>query len=225
MGSSRAFSLVVFALLSALGVAPAQGAVVVFQTPLNSTQAGKPVSARATFTTGPGAITVVLENLQVDPASAAQCLSGLRFHLSGNESTGTLTSSAGLDRWVAANGSYSDGSLVSTGWALKTVSADLMLDLLGTSTSPEHEIIGPPNATNKYTGNNSITNGPHNPHIGLSATFNLSVPGVTAATTVTSATFQFNTAGGNTTFGTPVPEPASLIGASLAMLALRRRRA
>ena len=50
---------------------------------------------------------------------------------------------------------------------MNTVGSDLMLNLLGTGTSPTHEIIGPPNGSNVYTGNSSITNGSHNPHIGL----------------------------------------------------------
>ncbi len=218
------FLAALLAMVVCLGTA-AQGSII-YETPSGSTQGSKPVSAQATFSLSTNQITITLENLQADPQSAANCVSGLEFHVSTGQSSGTLSSSSGTDRTINGDGTWSDGSVVSTGWALNTVGSDLMLNLLGTGTAPTHEIVGPPNGSSVYTGNSSITNGSHNPHIGLSATFTLNVPGVTASSTISSATFQFNTSAGSTTAGQVVPEPASAgaIGALILLIGRSRRR-
>ena len=197
----------------------------VYDTPAGATLSSKPVDAVVDFTTSADTVHIVLRNLQADPKLDTECLSGLRFHLSSGQNTGMLTSSSGIDRSITSGGAYSDAAApVSTGWSLLTVGSDLMLDLLSTNISPTHTIVGPPNGSNLYaSGNPSITSGSHNPHIALSATFDLHVTGVTSASTITSAIFQFDTPSGKNVAGV-VPEPASIGLIVVTALGLLQRR-
>lgn len=205
----------------------ANAAIIGFDTPIGSTSGGMPVSARATFTTSANQVTVVLENLQANPASIVQCLSGLQFTIGSGQNAGSLSSSSGIERNIATDGTFADAGSAATGWSLSTVGSDLKLNLLGTMTAPDHTIIGPPDGSNLYSaGNGSIVNGTHSPFMALSATFTLNVPGVTPQSAITSTTFQFNTGGNNNVTGTPhVPEPAalSLVGLLVSGAMLRRR--
>jgi hypothetical protein len=215
-------------LLITLAPGSADAALLVASTAPGSSTGGQPVSARATITTGTNQVTVFLENLQSDPKSVTQCLSGLQFHIDSGQTTGTLASSSGKERTVGSNGEFTIGNNVATGWSLSSVGSDLKLDLLGTPAAPDHTIIGPPNASNMYAAANpSIANGIHSPFLGLNATFTLNVPNVTPASTVSDVVFQFNTGGGNTVPATTVPEPATCatFGAiTLVTLGARRRR-
>jgi len=186
------------------------------------------VDAQVSFTTSANAVQIVLQNDQADPKSAVECLSGLQFHLSTGQTSGGLTRSSGFDRSIMGNGSYSDGANpVSSGWLLQSAGSDLKLNDLG-SDSPLHTIVGPPNGSNVYAnGNPSIKNGPHNPHLAPSVSFTLNVPGVTAASTISSVVFQFNTSAGNNVTGVvAVPEPASagIIGLCSIGACARRRK-
>jgi hypothetical protein len=203
----------------------AHGAIIGFNTPAGATTGGQPVSAKATFTTSANQVSILLENLQANPTSIVQCLSGLQFTISSGQNAGALSASSGAERVIAVDGTYADAAgTTSTGWSLSTVASSLKLNLLGTPTAPDHTIIGPPNGANLYTGNGSIVNGAHSPFIGLNATFVINVPGVTAQSTITSTTFQFNTAGGNTVPGVPEPTAAGVIGlAAIGALARRSR--
>jgi hypothetical protein len=228
---ARRFCAVAVVLSAGVVLLPSDGAraaFIAFETPASSQTGGQPVDAQVSFTTSANTVQIVLQNDQADPKSATQCLSGLQFHLSAGQTSGTLTSSSGIDRTIMGNGSYSDGANpVSSGWLLQTVGSDLKLNDLG-SDSPLHAIVGPPNGSNAYAnGNPSIKNGPHNPHLAPSASFTLNVPGVTAASTVSSVVFQFNTSPGNNVAGAAViPEPASagVIGLCSIGACMRRRR-
>ncbi|HOF18446.1 MAG TPA: PEP-CTERM sorting domain-containing protein [Phycisphaerae bacterium] len=208
-------------------VGPVCGDILVYETPAGSEFSGESVWARATFTTTADQVTIVLENLQADQKSVGQCLSGLRFVLSTGQSSGNLSSSSGVERTVASDGTYSDGGTVSVGWQMSVTGQEFFLTLLGTAISPTHTILGPPNASNVYArANNSITGGSHNPFLGESATFVLSVPGVTAESGISSVTFCFNTSPGSEIY---VPEPAALgllsLGGACLLLRGRRRQA
>ncbi len=192
----------------------ANATTITFSTPLGATESGgNPVSSLATFVTGAGTIDITLANTLNDPTAIAQNLSDLAFLLSTGQTAGTLTSSSGLERNVASNGTYTDGSLVSTGWALETITlpfSGLRLHVLGTLIGPAHTIIGGPAADNTYdSANSSIAgNDPHNPFLVGPVTFLLSVPGVTENTTVTGVFFSYGTTEGN---NVRVPEPTGLL--------------
>jgi hypothetical protein len=190
------------------------------------------VNASATITTGTNSVFITLTDLQANPTDVAQLLSDFDFVLSNGATTGTLGTTSGQEITVNSNGTFSLGGTVSTGWGLNNnVGGGLQLDALG-FIGPAHLIIGPSGAGSVYSNaNGSIAgNGPHNPFLNQSATFNITVAGVTAATTVTSATFSFGTVAGVNVPGTPgtpsVPEPISsaLVGTGLIGLFFLRRR-
>ena len=196
---------------------------------------GNTVDASAVFTTGAGTVTITLNNLLSNPTDVAQNISDLVFTLSNGATSGTLTSSSGTALTVNSGGSYTVGSTVSTGWDLTSMGSSLVLNVLGTAVGPAHTIIGT-SSNGTYVGgtyssaNGSIAgNGPHNPFLESATSFTISVPSVTASTTITAATFSFGTTAGNTLSGTPgssVPEPTTfaLLGAGLLALGASRRR-
>jgi hypothetical protein len=82
---------------------------------------------------------------------------------------------------------------------LSTTSTTIDLDRLGNGDS-NHLIIGPPGAGNVYSNaDGSIAgNGPHNPFLNQTATWVINAPNVSAATTISAATFSIGTTeGGN----------------------------
>jgi hypothetical protein len=195
----------------------AQADTLTYVTPTGSKDgAGDLVNARATFTTGTDAITIVLSNLFSNPTDVGQNLSDLFFTVSTGQKTGTVSSSSGLERTIADDGSFTVGSTVDAGWVLSTSGSGLLLDVLaGTGhAGPAHTLIGPAGGATYTNANGSIAgNGPHNPFLFGSITFNLSVAGVTAGSSISSATFSFGTTAGDNVTGTrgpnPVPEPAT----------------
>jgi len=190
--------------------------------------------ASATIETQTDQVIVTLSDLWTNPADVVGNLSALSFTLDLAPSSGSLTSSSGIERSVNADGTYSDGSAVPTGWVFSLAGFTTTLnDLIGTGhAGPAHTIIGAPDANNVYSAaNGSITgNGPHNPFLAGSATFIISELGVTANTVVTAATFQFGSANGeNQVPGTPqgsTPEPGTWVlllgGCSLVLISRAR---
>ena len=189
---------------------------------------GETQNASATFVTGAGTVAVTLNDLLSNPRSIGQNISDLFFTLSNGATSGSLTSSSGIELTVNSNGTYSTGSTVLTGWVLTSSGSSLLLEGLGAGTEgPKHTIIGASN-NGTYSGgtysnaNASIAgNRPHNPFLESGATFNLAISGVSAADTITGATFSFGTAAGDTLAGTATVPEASvttlvLLGASLA---------
>ncbi|HUS47532.1 MAG TPA: PEP-CTERM sorting domain-containing protein, partial [Phycisphaerae bacterium] len=200
-------------------------AMIPFETPLGSTISGLPVDAEATFMTEANQITLVLSNLQADPVSVAQNLSGFWFTISTGETVGTLTASEGAPRTVAGDGTYTDGNATETGWALSLSDSQFHLNVLGTAVGPGNTILGPPDANDLYaSANGSIAgNAPHNPFLlGAGATFVFHVPGVTESSSISDVTFSFNTSPGDD-IATPEPAALSLILVG-GLFVLRRRR-
>jgi hypothetical protein len=168
------------------------------------------VSANAVFTTSAGSLTITLSDTVANPHDVAQLLSDLTFTVgNGGSLTGSsLSNSSGQEITVASGGTSTLGSTVSTGWGYTPGN----LDVLGTATAPKHLIIGPPGSGGTYSNANASIagNGSHNPFLNQSATFTITGSGITADTTITSATFSFGTTPGVTSHGF-VPEPSSLV--------------
>ena len=178
--------------------------VITFVTPAGSSTGGGPVSATASVTTGAGTVSIVLTDLQANPTDVAQLISDFDFTLSGGQTTGAWRAASGQQINVAGNGTTTLGATGSTGWGLNNnVGSGLQLDALG-FIGPAGLIIGPPGAGGVYTNaNGSIAgNGPHNPFLNQTASFLLTIAGVTADSTITSATFSF----GTTCLGSTFPE-------------------
>jgi len=187
--------------------------------------------AQADFTTGAGTLTITLTDLVVDPGSVADNISGLGFTIDAPSIAASLTSQTGVLRLVDASGTYSDlngGAPQALYWNFDA--STLFLSALGTGRPgeqpPDETIIGAPRPpAGKYYGGGSINgNDPHNPFVAGSATFVLSIPGVTPDTLVTGAIFRFGTVptsgfeNGTCTIGCEppppdigVPEPTSML--------------
>jgi hypothetical protein len=211
-------------LLSVAGVAGAE--TINLSTPVGSVDsAGDPVSATAVVMTGDGTVTVTLQNLLVNQKDVGQNISDIGFQLSSG-TTATLDSSSGKERTVAADGTFSTGvSSVSTGWGLDATTTGLIhLNVLGTPTAPIHTIIGEPNGTYSNANASIAGNGPHNPFLSGIVTFNLTVAGVTADTTLSNAFFSFGTTPGDNVTAVPLPSSALGGAAVLGLAALGAAR-
>ncbi len=236
IGSRPLALLAVGAVSLGLGGPAAQGGSITFVTPNGSKESGgNPVDATVTFTTSANVITVVLNNLEVNPTTVAQNISDLLFTVSTGQHSGSIdeTHSSGTSRTVNGNGSFTNNGTVSPShWSLQSSGSQLHLNDL-TAGQPVQTILGSP-ASGGYThANGSIAgNGPHNPFLFGPVTFTLDVAGVTSSSNITAAIFSFGTAAGDNVTGVPsaVPEPGSIVlaGSALAMfVALRivRKRA
>src|SRR5579885_2241673 len=79
---------------------------VTFDTASGSTAGGQPVDGEAVFNTGNGTLSITLRNLQADPTSVVQAISGLFFTLSSGQTAGTLTSSSGTELTITGGGTF-----------------------------------------------------------------------------------------------------------------------
>ena len=191
----------------------------IFSTPAGATAGGQPVNATAIISTSDsGAAFVTIINNQANPTSIIQAVSDLFFDLSGPVGSGALNTSQGVERNIAANGTFTDGNTVDTGWALSHVGSTFHLNVLGTAIGPAHLIIGGPDInSNVYSNaNGSIAgNGPHNPFLAGPAFFMIEDFGIFGATQVSNVVFSFGTEA-----GTNVPANTPDSGATVALLGL-----
>jgi len=206
--------------------------------PAGSTEAGgNSVSASVKFTFDTDSVMVDLWNTVVNPKTVAQNISDLFFVLDSGQTSGTLSSSSGLERTVASDGTFTPGASVAAGWKLLdgfpySSYTGLKLDGLNTADFvPAHTIIGLPDGSDVYSNaNTSIAgNGPHNPFLfGTAAVpvhFELAISGVTDATRVSFASFSFGTTtGNNVDVNVPLPPSVLLLGSGLLGLGLVRLR-
>lgn len=238
-------SLAAAGLLSLVGILAAgssKASPILFQTASGAKTSGGPVSASASFALGTGSLDITLNDLLVNPNNVGQLLSGLSFSINGI-SSGTLTSSSGTLVSVARNGTPTYATAPSTtGWVLQ--SGFDLCDICSTGKgafAPAGLIIGPPSSGVYSNAGGSIAgNSAHNPFVSQSATFDLSIAGLTANDTVSSVLFRFGTTyGTQTSMGectssgcsSTVPEPGALalfaagLGALGFALSYKRRRA
>lgn len=189
------------------------GSTIQWQTPSGSTIGGEAVNALATFVTSPDTVTVTIQNLQVDPNSPKAVVYGVLFSLTSGQTTGTISSTTGIERTIVSGGSYTDTGIVDViDWALVSAAPSLNLNRLDAPGQKKHGVIGPPNSlTNLYNDAGGALSGTsHNPFWANSAVFVLNVPGVTVDSSVSAATFAFNTTSGDNIIGVQVPEPAAI---------------
>jgi hypothetical protein len=196
-------------------VAPAHAGSIAFVTPTGSVTSG-PVNAEVDFATSANTLTITLKDLQANPTDVAQALSSLSFTVGNGTLTGaTLASSSAQEITVNSGRTFTTGATVSTGWVpMLSGSSGHLDDLVGTGhAGPAHLIIGPPGGPTYANSNGSIDgNSAHNPFLNQIATFTITGSGISADTTITSATFYFGTTAGVLIGGSPaVPEPSALV--------------
>ena len=228
---TKLFGGLLVAMGCALGVQPAAAATATFF------GTGTNLGARADFTTSAGLLAVTVTNTLAPNQiiSAAQAVSDIIFTLSNAPGTlgattasaqlvnvgtgGTVTNVSGSPvRWLGQGPPPPDG----TGF-FSIVGNTITMEAIGGG-QPSQMILP---AGGPYTNANaSITGGQFNPFVNGSAAFTLALAGVSAATTITGATFSFGT--GPDTFITgvvPIPGTLPLFATGLLGLwALRRKR-
>jgi hypothetical protein len=202
------------------------------------------VNAEAFFTLNNGSITITLTNLGANPTADSQEISAISFRVSGSTGSASFATNGatGPTASIASNGSYSPSASttdISPHWAAGGGASGGTVTLStvpGTGAQPFDLIIGPDNlgktdGSGKYTGSGiaSIVN--HNPSVIGTATFTISIAGVTSSSTLSNVVFQFGTtAGSNLVDGQVTPEPSTAILPALAGVVglatyVRRRRA
>jgi hypothetical protein len=205
-----------------LMAAPVHAGSVTFVTPSGATVGAGPVNAEVDFTTSANTLTITLIDHLANPKDVGQLLSDLSFTLGngGSDTGATETAASSSEITVAGNGSFTGPTPISgvatDGWpfAVNSSTSGTLNVLAAGGGGPAHLIIGPAGPGGTYSNaNGSIDgNGPHNPFLDESATFTITGAGITADTTITSATFGFGTTRGVTVQGVlSVPEPSALV--------------
>jgi hypothetical protein len=192
-----------------------------------------PVSVSAKITESTGTLTVQLTNLEANPTGAGQELSGILITFGTSLTTQTPS--------ITATGSLIDigsgGTIIpvsgTPNWGSSVAGTQVCLEAAGNCApggKPADMIIGPPGSNNLYSNANPSIVG-HEPVIYETATFVLTISGLSATTPITAVQFQFGTGPDFHLGGTPVPGP--VVGAGLPGLLvmgsgvvawLRRRR-
>jgi len=181
----------------------------------------QPVDATALFTTSAGSLTVVLTNLEVNPKSISESISGIEFQLSNTPKSAAVSSDTG--QLINLSGSVATPIAGTPNrWSAALSKGTIDLSALGGG-QPSQLIIGPGPYTNANSGFTKF-----NPQVSKTATFGLTISGISSTTTITSATFLFGTNPDGTIVGHSVrtPEPASiaLLASSMVAIGLLRRK-
>ncbi|MCE5268549.1 MAG: hypothetical protein LLG00_11755 [Planctomycetaceae bacterium] len=195
-------------------------AAIVYCTPTGSTLSDGPVDAQATFTLDNGIVTVVLTNLEGNPTSSGQLISGIRFAVADATGSGLLTTTnSGLISTIEISGSYLAGSGDSlTRWEANEAGTTVTLSSLSGG-QPNRLIIGPDSAGG-FTGAGTYSNanasiGNFNPSVLGTGEFAIGVPGVGGGSGIGDVAFLFGTepaaVPGEPCNENAVPEPVAFI--------------
>jgi len=199
------FGLLVGISICAFAAQPAAAVSITFVTPAGSTNSdGEPLAASAAFTTNAGVLSVTITNLLSPDVirSAGQTVSDLVFTLSNAPGTLGSTSASGQLANISGSGGVTHVAGSPTRWLGQgppppggsgtfTIQGNtITLEALGGG-QPSQLLL--PSGTSFPNANASITGGQFNPFVVGPETFALNLSGVTAATTISLATFSFGT--------------------------------
>ena len=220
----------------ALAIQPAGAIAISFNA--SGTGSDGSLAASADFTTSAGLLSITITNL-LGPSqivSVGQTVSDLSFTLSNAPGTLGSTSASGQLANIGSDGSVTNVSGNPVRWLgqgppppggtgfFSIAGNTITLEAIGGG-QPSQLIL--PFSSSFANANGSITNGQFNPFVVGPATFTLALSGVTAATTITAATFSFGT-GPDTFISVPGPVAGAglpgLLAAFGGFLAWRKRR-
>ena len=220
-----------------LAVAPLGASTYLFATgPVQL--AGGLVNAQAQYEIDDLADTIAISivNLQPNPVSVGQLVSGISFtlsHFAGAASNAAITGERATRIEIDRMGRVVEiGPTLDTDWKILPAGADT-LDLCTICKStgdPDELVIGAPAAGGRYTAaNGSIAgNGPHNPFL-MGPIWTVHLSGIQPATLVATTIFRFGTTYGDLTAAgyESIPEPGTVgmivAGAGALWIARRRR--
>src|SRR5262249_34492202 len=205
--------------ICALAVQPAAAASISLSTSRSGFDG--PLAAGAAFTTSAGLLSVTITNglSPTQIVSAGQTVSDLIFTLSNAPGMLGATSATGQLANIDADGSVTNVSGSPLRWlgqgppppcgqgTFSIVGNTITMEALGGG-QPSQLLL--PSSTSFTNANSSITGGQFNPFVVGPETFTLNLSGVTAATTITSATFSFGTG-----LETVITVPGPIAGAGL----------
>jgi hypothetical protein len=206
-------------------------ASVTYETPAGSSMGGDAVGGEATFSLVGDVLTIQLSSLVANPISDGSLLSGLEFDVAGG-TTASLTASSGKTTTINSGGSYTPSSTAQSlsKWKLASSSGSMInLSTFGNG-SPYDMIIGPDSkggfsGAGKYSNaNSSIYN--HQPEVLGTATFTITVNGLSSLSQISDVQFEFGTSSGCWVCGNkvntpnPVPEPTTIISGLLMLVPL-----
>jgi hypothetical protein len=241
------YGFVLIALVAVTFAPDSQASVMVFTIPPNQTVGTNAVRASAEFDFDPSAhtITIYLLNLISNPAGIGSVLGTVNFTLNGAGSAPVpaIVAGGGFSTFIVdSNGvPQVDNTNTTPQWQVQHTGTAISFCTVCVSGGGNKEmIIGAPNASNIYAAaNNSVanTNGPHNPFIiggggsygghlaalDTTPSWVISVPTMTATTTVSSVIFGFGSAYGTIqyeedAFTTPEPGPMICVLAGLGLI-------
>ncbi|MGB2633598.1 MAG: PEP-CTERM sorting domain-containing protein [Candidatus Acidiferrum sp.] len=234
---SKAILLPVLLIVAGFATANAEAQTTfTFGTPAGAASRGEPVDALATFTIQGDTVTVSITDMEANPTSIAQALSGIDFDLNSGQKWGVLTSSSAQRIKILQNGAFVMGNSGATGWRLDDgFQGGLQLTALDFR-GGDALLIGPPAGGTYSDANRSIAgNGHHRTFLDQTATFVLTIPCLKGLPTITDVTFLFANVGSHSecASGTKIqgdpsvtPEPATMLlfGSGLAALGAFRRK-
>ena len=203
---------------------------------------GQPINVSAAITPQSGFVSVKLSNLEINPISDGQNLSGFFFTLEGTYGNLSLASATGELITISKSGQITDVGVASLpAWTVAATAlngvTNIQLTMLGTAHATE-TIIGPATQSGNYTAaNGSIAGSVHNPFVLGDATFVIAGSGLTPSAIVEAASFGFGTSPGDVIAGqfavfgsgaaglqTPEPATEALVFAGIGLLLILQNR-